>query len=108
MLVVDQSASIADSVFRLFRFVLQCLIFLVAIASVRWVVHTFLLRGGEKSNRRRHTYSGVAVVALVVLLVVRRPAERLLTTVGNGISGLRSGSELDWLTGMLVGFYYVI
>ena len=105
MHAVDQGGSIAESAFRLFRFFLQCLIFLAAVAGIRWVVHTFLLNRRNRSNRWRYTYSGAALTAVVVLLLLRRPAERLLT---DGISGLRPGSELGWLSGMLLGLYYTV
>ncbi len=108
MPMVDQSGSLAESAFRLFRFILQCLIFLAAVASVRWGVRTFLLNRGKKSNRWRHTYSGVALTTVVVLLLLGGPAERLLTAVGRGISRLRPESELGWLSGMLLGLYYTV
>lgn len=108
MLMIEQSGSIAESLFRLFRFFLQCLIFLGAIAGVRWVTRTFLLNRSKRSNRWRHTYSGATLATVVVLLLLRGPAERLLTAVGQKISGLGQGSELGWLSGMLVGLYYVV
>lgn len=108
MLAVDQSGSIAESAFRLFRFFLECLIFIAAVAAVRWGVRTFVLNRGGRSDRWRHTYSGAALVAVIVLLLLRGPAERLLTALGHAISRLRPESELGWLSGMLVGLYYVV
>jgi small-conductance mechanosensitive channel len=106
MLAVDQGGSIAESAFHLFRFFVQCLIFLSAVAGIRWVVRTFLLNRGERSDRWRHTYFGATLTTVVVLLLLSRPAERLLTAVGHAISRLGPGSELAWLSGMLVGAYY--
>ncbi len=108
MLAVDQSGSIAESAFRLFRFFLECLIFLAAVAGVRWGVRTFVLNRGGRSDRWRRTYSAAALVAVIVLLILRGPAERLLAAVGRAISGFRPESELGWLSGMLVGLYYVL
>src|SRR4051794_11697613 len=89
MLAVEQSGSIAESALRLFRFFLQCLIFLSAVVAVRWAIHTFLLNRRKKSTRWRHAYSGAALATAVVLLLVRGPAERLLSGLGHAFSGLR-------------------
>lgn len=107
MQAIDQSGSIAESAFRLFRFFLQVLIFIAAVAVGRWGSRTFLLNRGGRSDRWRNTYSGINAVVLVVLLLLRGPEDRLLTAVGDAISRLRPESELSWLGGMLAGLYYV-
>lgn len=108
MELVDQSGGIAEPAFRLFRLFLQFVIFLAAVAVCRWGVRTFLLNRGGKSSRFRNTFSAVNVVVLVLLLLLRVPADKLLTAFGYSITRLRPESELGWLTAMLVGLYYAL
>ena len=98
----------AESAFRLFRFFVQGLIFFAAVATARWGIRTFLLNRGGRSNRWRNTFSAVILLVLVLLLLVRGPAEKLLTALGDATSRLRQESELGWLSAMLVGLYYVV
>lgn len=108
MQVLDQTGSIAESAFRIFRFILQCLIFLAAVAAARWGIRTFLLNRGGKSYRWRNSFSAVSIAVILLLLLLRGPADRLLTFLGNAIARLRPESELGWLSGMLVGLYYAV
>ena len=108
MQAVDQSGSMTESAFRIFRFSLQVLIFLSAVSASRWGIRTFLLNRGGKSDRWRNSYSAVSLIVLVLLLLLRGPVDRLLTAVGDAISRLRPESELGWLTGMLVGVFYAV
>ncbi len=108
MQALDQTGSIAESAFRLFRFFVQVLIFLAAVATARWGIRTFLLNRGGRSNRWRNTFSAVILLVIVLLLLVRGPAEKLLAALGDAISRVRPGSELGWLSGMLVGLYYAV
>lgn len=108
MQAADQSGNIAESAFRLFRFFVQCLIFVAAVLASRWGIRTFLLNRGGKSNRRRNSYSAATFVILVLFLLLRGPADKLLTTLGDALSRLRPESELGWLSGMLVGLYYAV
>lgn len=105
---LDQSGSIAESALRLFRLLLNFLIFLAAVATARWGIHTFLLNRGARTGRWRIRFSAVNATVLVLLVVLRGPAEKLLTTVGDAISPLRPESELGWLSGFLVGTYYAL
>jgi small-conductance mechanosensitive channel len=107
MQAVDQTGNMAESVFRLFRFVSQCLIFFAAVATSRWGIRTFLLNRGGRSNRWRNSFLAITFVVLVLLLLLRGPAEKLLTALGGAIGHLRPESELGWLSGVLVGVYYV-
>jgi small-conductance mechanosensitive channel len=106
MQAVDQSGGIAESGFRLFRFFVQCLIFLAAVATSRWSIRTFLLNRGGKSNRWRNYFSAGTLVVLVFLLLLRGPAEQLLTALGNAIGRLRPESDLGWLSAAMLGVYY--
>jgi len=108
MQAIEQSGSIAESAFRLFRFFLQCLIFLAAVAASRWGIRTFIVNRGGRSDRWRNSFSAINLVALVLLLLLRSPADRLLTAVGRAIAHLRPESELGWLSGMLAGLYYAV
>jgi len=108
MELVDQSGGIAEPAFRLFRLFLQFVIFLAAVAVCRWGVRTFLLNRGGKSSRFRYTFSAVNVVVLAFLLLLRVPADKLLTAFGYSITRLRPEPELGWLTAMLVGLYYAL
>ena len=108
MQMVDQSGGVAESAFRLFRLFLQFLTFFAAVAFCRWGVRTFLLNRGGKSNRWRNTFSVVNIALLLLLLLLRGPADNLLTALGDSISRLRPESELGWLTAMLVGLYYAM
>jgi len=108
MQAVDQSGSMAESAFRLFRLFLNVLIFLAAVAVSRWGIRTFLLNRGGRLDRWRNLFSAVNAVVFALLLLLRQPAERLLTALGSAISRLRPESELGWLGGMLVGIYYAL
>src|SRR5580693_6154619 len=106
MQAVDQSGSIAESGFRLFRFFVQCLIFFAAVATCRWGLRTFLLNRRGRSNRWRNSFSAVTLVVLVFLLLLRGPAAQLLTALGNSIGHLRPESDLGWLSAAMLGVYY--
>ncbi len=108
MQALDQTGSLAESAFRLFRFFLQALIFLAAVAASWWGIRTFLLNRGGRSSRWRNIFSGISIVVLTVLLLLRGAADKVLTAVGNAISRLRPESELGWLSGMLAGVYYAL
>jgi small-conductance mechanosensitive channel len=108
MQALDQSGGIAESAFRLIRVFLQFLIFLAAVATARWGIRTFLLDRGGKSNRWRNSFSAINLAALVLLLFLRGPADKLLITIGDAIARLRPESELGWLGGMLAGIYDVL
>jgi len=107
MQALDQSGSISESAFRLSRLFLQILIFLLAVAASRWGTRTILLRRGTRSNRWRNSFFAINLTVLVLLLFLRVPAEKLLTTVGGAIARLRPASELGWVGGMLAGLLYV-
>jgi small-conductance mechanosensitive channel len=106
MQAVDQSGSIAESGFRLFRFFVQCLIFFAAVATCRWGLRTFLLNRRGRSNRWRNSFSALTLVVLVFLLLLRGPAAQLLTALGNSIDHLRPESDLGWLSAAMLGVYY--
>lgn len=97
MQAIDQSGSVAESAFRLFRFFLEALIFLVAVAAARWGIRTFLLGHGGRSSRWRNSFSAINLAALVLLLLLRSPADMLLTSTGDAIARLRPKSEPGWL-----------
>lgn len=105
MQAIDQSGGIAESTFRLLRFFLDLLVFLGAVAAARWGVRTFLLKRGGRSDRWRRTFSAVNIVVIALLLLVRNPADRLLTALGDALSRTRPDSELDWLSAFLAGTY---
>src|SRR5271165_2733930 len=105
MQTLDQSGSMAESAFRIVRVFLEFLIFLVAVAASRWGIRTFLLNRGGRSERWRIRFSAANVVVLVLLLLLRGPADKLLTTIGDAIARLRPEPELVWVTGMLAGVY---
>ena len=108
MQVVDQNGGIAESVFRLFRLLLQFLTFFAAVACCRWGVRTFLLNRGGKSKRWRNTFSAGNLVLFLLLLLLRAPADKLLTAFGNSINRLWPESESGWLTAAMVGLFYVL
>ena len=72
MQALDQSWSITEPAFRLFRFFVRCLIFLAAVAASRWGIRTFLLNRGGKSHRWRNSFSAATLVVLVFLHYVHR------------------------------------
>jgi small-conductance mechanosensitive channel len=105
---VDSSGGLAESAFRLLRFFLECLIFLAAVAAARWGIRTFLLNRGGIPDRRLYRYSATNLVALVLLLLMQGPTDRLLTALGDAIRQVRPESELGWLGEMLIGVYYAV
>src|ERR1700759_2624758 len=108
MQVVDQSGTIAESSFRLFRFLVQCLIFITAVGASRWGIDTFLLNRRGRSDRWRHSWAAANLVVLVLLLFLRGPATTLVTSAGDALSRLSPKAGLAWLSGMLVGLYYAL
>jgi small-conductance mechanosensitive channel len=108
MQVIDQSGGIAESAFRVFRLFLQFLTFFAAVAFCRWGARTFLLNRGGKSNHWRNTFSAVNFVLLLLLLLLRTPAQNLLTAFGNSISRLWPESEPAWQAAAMVGLCYAL
>jgi small-conductance mechanosensitive channel len=108
MQAIDPGGGLAESAFRLLRFVLESLIFLAAVAAARWGILTFLQNRRGLPDRRLYRYSSANLVALVLLLLLQGPADRFLTALGDAISRLRPESELGWLGDMLVGIYYAV
>jgi small-conductance mechanosensitive channel len=108
MQALDQTGSMAESGFRLFRLFVNVLIFLAAVATARWGIRAFLLNRSGKTDRWRNRFSAVNAAVLVLLLLLRGPAEKLLTAVGDASSRLRPQTELGWLSDALVGTYYVL
>jgi small-conductance mechanosensitive channel len=105
MQAVDPSGSMAESAFRLFRLIVNFLIFVAAVAAARWGVRTFLLHRGESSDRWRNSFAAVNLVVILLLFVLRSPADKLFATLGDVLGRLRPESELGWLGGMLAGTY---
>ncbi len=108
MQAAEQSGGIVEAAFYLVRLFAQILILLGAVAICRWGIRTFLLYRGGKSDRWRKSYSAINLIILVLLLVLRMPAERSLTFLSGSISPLRPGSQLGWLPPMLAGIYYAL
>ena len=107
MQMVDQGGTF-ESVFRLFRVFISFLIFLAAAAACRWGVRVFLLSRGGRSDRWRNSYSAGNFVVLILFLLLRGPAEKLLTGVGDWFVRLAPGSGLSWVAPAMVGLYYVL
>jgi small-conductance mechanosensitive channel len=105
---IDQSGDIAEPAFRLLRLVLVFLIFVGAVAAVRWGVHTFLLKRGGRTARWRNAYLAVSIAVVAVLLLLSGPADRLLTGLGDAIGSRRPQLELGWLSGMMAGLYFAV
>jgi len=105
---LDQTGSMTESAFRLFRLFLNLLVFLAAVAATRWGIRIFLLNRGGRSQRWRNSFSAINLVVLVLFLLLRDPAERVLTAAGDALARLRPVSELGWLSAFLVGIYYVL
>jgi hypothetical protein len=108
MQFVDQTGSMAESAFRLFRLLVNFLIFVAAVAVARWGIRTFFLNRSRRSERWRNSFAVVNVVILILFLLLRSPADKLLTLLGDAIARFRPESELGWLSGFLVGIYYVL
>ena len=105
MQVADQNGGLTEPAFRLLRLFLQFLIFFAAVAACRWGMRTFFLNRGGKSNRWRTSYSAINFAVLASLLLVRGPAEKLLTVVGDWTDRFMPASELGWPTATMVGLY---
>jgi small-conductance mechanosensitive channel len=103
---IDQNLDIAETSFHLIQFVLRLLIFVGAVAACRWGLRTFLLSRNRKSARWLNLFSAGNLVVLVVLLLLRGPAEKAFTVLGGLIDRLRPVSLPDWPPTVLVGFYY--
>ncbi len=108
MQVVDQAGSTAESAFRIIRFLVQVLTFLAAVLACRWGMRSFLSNRGGRSDRGRNSHSAINFVLLVVLFLLRDPAEKLLTAVGDWFGGFLPPSELGWPAATMIGLYYLM
>ena len=108
MQAIDQNLDIAETSFHLIQFVLRLLIFVGAVAACRWGLRTFLLSRNRKSARWLNLFSAGNLVALIVLRLLRDPAEKILTVLGEMIGRLRSVTQSDWPPTVLVGLYYAL
>ncbi len=108
MQAIDQNLDIAEASFQLVRFILRLLIFVVAVAACRWGLRTFVLSSNRKSARWLNSFSAGNLVALVVLRLLRDPAEKILTAMGEMIGRLRPVSQSDWPPTVMVGLYYAL
>jgi small-conductance mechanosensitive channel len=107
MQTIDPAGGIAQESFRLFGIFLRCSIFLAAVAVCHWGMRTFFLSRGGKSNRWRNSFSATNFAALVLLFLLRGPAEKLLTGLGNLLSRFAPPSEMGLPAAALVGIYYL-
>jgi small-conductance mechanosensitive channel len=108
MQAAEQSGGVVEAAFYIVRLCAQFLIIIASISACRWGIHTLLLYRGGKSERWRRSFSTVNFILLVLLLVLRMPAEGVLTFLGASIGRLAPASELAWLTPMLEGIYYAL
>jgi small-conductance mechanosensitive channel len=108
MQVVDQTGGGADLAFRLLRFLVQFLTFFAAVMACRWGMRSFLSNRGRRSNRWRNSSSAVNFVVLVLLLLLRGPAEKLLTVVGDWVGRFMPAAESGWPAATMIGLYYVV
>lgn len=107
MQTFDPAGGIAQESFRLFGIFLRCSIFLAGVAVCHWGVRTFFLSRGGKSNRWRNSFSATNFAALLLLFLLRGPAEKLLTGLGNLLSRFAPPSEMGLPAAALVGIYYL-
>jgi hypothetical protein len=107
MQMPDRTTHIAESAIQLIRFLMEILIVLAAILACRWGMRTFLFKGGEQSDRRRYAFL-VVILCHSVFLVLRVPAERVLTAVGDSIGRVLPPSETWWPAATMVGLYYAV
>jgi len=84
------------------------LTFSAAVLACRWGMRRFLLNRDGRPDRWRNSYSAVNFVALLALLLLRGPAERLLTAVGDLFGRFLPASERGWPAAMMTGLYYVV
>ena len=108
MQVVDQTGSTAESAFTIIRFFVQVLTFLAAVLACRWGIRSFLLNRGGGSDRWRNFHSALNFTVLVLLLLLRGPAEKLLTAVGGWTGRFMPASEVGWPAATMIGLYYVV
>jgi hypothetical protein len=93
--VIDQNLDIGEASFNAIRFVLRLLILLGGVAACRWSLRTFLLSSNHKSARWLNSFSAGNLAALIVLRLLRDPAEKVLTALGEMIGRLRPASQSD-------------
>ncbi len=108
MQVVDQTGGTADSAFRIIRFLVQFLTFSAAVLACRWGMRSFFLDRDERSYRWRNSHAAINFVVLVVLLLMRGPAEKLLTAVGDWFGRFLPASEVGWPAATMIGLYYLV
>jgi small-conductance mechanosensitive channel len=108
MQLVDQTGSAAESTFFVIRFLVQSLTFLSAVLACRWGAHNFLFNQKARSDRWRNSRIAGDFAVLVVLLLLRGVAEKLLTVVGDWLGRFLPRSEAGWPAATMIGLYYVV
>jgi flagellar biogenesis protein FliO len=108
MLAIDSNQQISNSVFHIAQTLLGFAVFLGAVAASRWGIRRFISDRGRGSHRSLKFYSFAFVVAIVSLLLLRGPVEKLGTSIGSAISASRFSEGLGWLVTIFLGFYYAL
>ena len=108
MFAFDPNSDASESGFRVLRTLLAFLIFVAGMAVARWGVRRFILRRSGIPPRFPDPFAVGNAVVLVLLLLLRVPAERLLFILGGAIANFSAGSDLAWAGHMLVGIYFVL
>jgi small-conductance mechanosensitive channel len=108
MFAFDPNSDASESGFRVLRTLLAFVIFAVGIATARWGVRRFVLRRSGPSPRFPDPFAVGNAIVLVLLVLLRVSAERLLLILGSAIANFRANSDLAWVGPMLVGTYFAL
>jgi len=108
MFAFDPNSDASESGFRVLRTLLAVLLFGAGMATARWGVRRFVLRRSGTPPRFPDPFAVGNVVVLVLLLLLRVPAERPLLILGGAIANFGASSDLAWISHMLVGIYFVL
>jgi len=108
MFAFDPNSDASESGFRVLRTLLALVIFFAGMVVARWGVRRFVLRRSGAPPRFPDPFAVGNVVVLVLLLLLRVPAERLLRILGGAIANFGASSDLWWAGQMLVGLYFVL
>lgn len=99
---------LAESAFLTIRIVLGLTILIVLAVCFRRAIIIFAGERYRELGGRKLWLAGANLLAVVVMELMKAPAEKLLTAIGGAIGPLLQIPEPHWLATALIGLYHTI